>query len=90
MRQDGLIVVKPQRPPLRFPYKLVLGAGAMVILFKAATISSLGTEPYNDRVSNLANGTAAEKVGAMVMQIDPVSATLADWIKPYLTQSQTL
>ena len=77
MRPDGLIVLTPKRgiqPPSPRPLATVL---LIVLLYKAFLIASLGTAGYDERVTRLQAGTAVERTGAVLMQADSISATLA-------------
>ncbi len=77
MRSDGLIEIKPRRAHLRFsPRGLFLFIAAFVV-FKAFLLANLGADTYDQRVSRLQEGTAVEKAGAFVMQIDPLSQFVA-------------
>ncbi|MFA3918626.1 hypothetical protein [Ruegeria hyattellae] len=84
MRPDGLVVVKPRR--MRFaisPRSLFLFIGAF-FLFKGFILANLGATTYDDRLDRLRNGTAVEKAGAWVMQIDPLSQVISEQIGPVL------
>ncbi|SEP74813.1 hypothetical protein [Thalassovita taeanensis] len=82
--RDGLIVTRPRRVrrgvPLRGLFLLALG----FLGFKALLMAHLGFGIYDDRVRGLQDGPAVEQLGAVVMQSDPVSAYIAQQIRPYL------
>lgn len=84
MHPDGLIVARPvpqrARVPLRIPVFLIVG----VIAFKAFLMAALGPQTYDDRVLRLQQGTMVERLGAAVMQREPVSQYLAERIGPIL------
>ena len=84
LRKDGLIVVRPARRTVHFPFKFLLITFAALFLFKGFLLAWLGPDTYGDRVADLSAGTSAEQVGAWVMQSDPASRFVADQIKPYL------
>ena len=85
MRKDGLVVMKPQRVKSAVPAKLLLICLVGLFAFKVFLLTSLGASAYQYRVDNLSQGTAVEKAGAWVMQIDPVSEFLAGHIKGFLS-----
>jgi hypothetical protein len=82
MRTDGLIVVKPRRRSIDIPFKgiclLLLG----FVFFKAFMLASVGTDRYGERVAILNSGTLVEQGGAWVMQVDPVSQVIANYMGP--------
>ncbi|MEX0285025.1 MAG: hypothetical protein AB3N23_10475 [Paracoccaceae bacterium] len=84
IRKDGLIVVKPQRARIKLPMNLILGLVAGLVLFKAVLMGSMGAASYDARVAKLSGGTPVEQAGAFVMQADPLSGALANWMAPYL------
>ncbi|MEL6451735.1 MAG: hypothetical protein AAFQ19_10780 [Pseudomonadota bacterium] len=84
LRGDGLIVAKPKRAKRRggFPLKGLLLVALGFFLFKAFMLSSMGEITYNERVEKLAQGTQIEQGGAYAMQIDPLTAFLAEYLAP--------
>ncbi|WP_170385090.1 hypothetical protein [Ruegeria atlantica] len=83
MRKDGLVVMRPQRVRSAIPAKMLLIGLAGLFAFKTFLLSSLGASAYQYRVDSLAEGTAVEKAGAWVMQIDPLSEYVATQINGY-------
>ncbi|GGH53927.1 hypothetical protein GVY41_09840 [Frigidibacter albus] len=53
----------------------------MPIAVKAAMLLRLGGAEYEARLDILRQGTTAQKAGAAVMQVDPATARLADWLR---------
>jgi hypothetical protein len=84
MRSDGLIVVKPKRAKINFPFKGLLIVAAAFFVFKAFMLASFGEVTYQDRVDQLNAGSVFEKGGAWVMQIEPVTAFIAGKMDPYI------
>ena len=86
MRDDGLIIVKPRRQkrimdfPLRGVFLLLLG----FVFFKGFMLASVGPDTYSERVAILNNGTFVEQGGAWVMQVDPISQIIANYMGPIL------
>lgn len=80
--RDGLIVAKPRRrvlslAPLRFLLLLLVAA----MVFKIFFYIQMGAEVYNARVATLAVGTQVEKVGAYLLQADPVTVAISEKLK---------
>ena len=84
MRPDGLIVVQPRRNAPRLSIRAVLIFLAAFFIFKGFLIANLGPAGHTDRVDRLVAGSAFEKAGAWVMQIDPASRFVADTLGPIL------
>lgn len=84
MRPDGLIVVKPRRVQSRVPGRSVLLFLAAFLVFKGFLLAHLGSETYGERIARLNDGSMIEKVGAFVMQVDPVSQLIAQKLWPLL------
>lgn len=82
--RDGLIVFKPKRRRARFPWKGFALMVAGVLCFKGLVIAHTGDDAYDQRVAELRLGTMPERLGAAVMQTDPVSAMIASRIRPLL------
>ena len=80
----GLIVSKSVRRRHVFPLRGSLIPVAALLAFKVFLISYLGDGNYQERVNRLAAGSAAEKVGAWVMQVDPVTDLIVRELRPYL------
>ena len=83
MRPDGLIVVHLKSPgALRlFPLRGLMVLTFGFLLIKAFMLTSIGELSYNERVTKLGQGTAIEKGGAWIMQIDPATAVFAGFLK---------
>lgn len=82
LRKDGLIELRPaRRPLLRFvPVRLLLLLLVAGIGYKVFLLSSLGEPVYAERLAALSDGTPAHRIGATLMQIDPVTRMLAEAI----------
>lgn len=82
LRGDGLIVVKPKgfRPYLPARGAVMLIAGFLA--FKGLMLAAIGPDAYGERVADLQSGSIFEKAGAAVMQIDPVTQTVATTLGP--------
>jgi hypothetical protein len=74
IREDGLIVVEPKAPRRHIlPARSVVYAFLGFVGFKTLMLVMMGEATYSDRVALLADGTAVERVGSWLMQIDPVT-----------------
>lgn len=67
-----------RRAHLVMPMMLVLSA---IVGIKAAVLSNVGTESYAMRIALLENGDAADRIGAYVLQADPLTTTVAAMLR---------
>lgn len=74
---NGVIQPKAVRG-FHFPLKGFLLLAGGFFLFKAFMLSSIGPVTYEDRLSVLEAGTVVEQAGAWMMQVDPVTAFVAE------------
>ena len=76
LRDDGLMVMEPQRPNVR-RHLLALAIFLLAcLIYKAATYAGLGPQAYSAKVEMLANGTLPETMLAHIFVVDPVTETL--------------
>ena len=77
IKEDGLLVAAPVKPPprLRFQPRVAVYLLAFLWVFKGVLIAALGSS-YGQSIDRLAGGTPVEQAGAVVMYPDP----LAQWI----------
>ncbi len=80
--RDGLIVFRPKRPKPRLPLRGLILLVAAFIGFKVLVLMQIGDLAYQTRIDAMMSGSKAEKVGAYVLQIDPVTRTIADQLAP--------
>ncbi|OWU85485.1 hypothetical protein ATO6_00585 [Oceanicola sp. 22II-s10i] len=87
VRKDGLIDLVPDRKPLRkrVPMKYVIGLLAGVIGYKVFLLIRMGEAGYAAKLASLAQGETVEKIGATLMQIDPVTRMMTDFIAPFVS-----
>ncbi|MGZ9811247.1 hypothetical protein ACXN5S_12365 [Pseudoroseicyclus sp. H15] len=76
MDKSGLVTAQP-RTRLVFPWRVVLHLVVGALLLKAALLAGLGPAAYAETLQSLATGTTPERVGAFIMQADPVTELLA-------------
>lgn len=81
---DGLIIVQPKRFRFGLRAKFLILAVIGFMAFKALAFAFIGPTTYDERVAALAEGTAFEQAGAWVMQSEPVTEKLAEWIGPFV------
>lgn len=84
MDKTGLISAYPRRRLPRFPLRGIAILFLAALLYKAFLLASLGTTVYQNRVDLLASGSFIEQGGAWVMQADPATRAVADFIRPFL------
>lgn len=80
---DGLIAMHPRKRSPRFPIKGIALLVAAGFAFKVFLYMNLGGATFEQRVSELANGTLVEQAGAWIMQPDPVTLMIVDQLRPY-------
>lgn len=77
--QNGLIQVIPRRRSRRLslvPLKLLALFVVLLTVFKALALMNVGLNDYQDEIAVLENGTVFEKLGAIALQVDPVTMAL--------------
>ena len=74
-----------RRPVRRFgllaPLVLVL---MTVVVIKSAVYAVVGEEAYGERLAVLESGNTVEKVGAYILQADPLTVAIAVRVRPYI------
>ncbi|MFU1477735.1 hypothetical protein ACM25N_08515 [Roseovarius sp. C7] len=81
--RDGLIVFKPKRRKIGFPWRTLAMVVVGFLAFKGLVIAQMGTETYDQRISEMSAGPLQEQIGAFVMQPDPVAEVVARNVAPY-------
>ena len=84
MGHDGLVSMVPRRRAPRLPLRGFIIFFAAALTYKAIVLAWYGDQIYSERLAALSDGTAVEKLGAWVLQVDPVTLALAEFIRPYL------
>lgn len=84
VRPDGLIVVAPKKIRSGISRRVIVLFLLCFWMFKILLIALLGLDSYHGRVVNLQNGTSVEQLGAIIMHADPISASLAAELRPFL------
>ncbi len=80
--RDGLIVFRPKRRKPRLPLRSMVLMIAAFFGFKVLVLMQIGDLAYQARIDALMSGSAAEQAGALVLQVDPVTRTIADQLAP--------
>lgn len=83
LRKDGVFVQTPDSKSGNYALRLLVIALVALFTFKSFVLYWLGTEVYQGHVDALAAGTASEKIGAFLMQIDPITAKIAEVLSPF-------
>lgn len=81
--RNGVIIQKPAGRMGPWVRSLALGVLASAFIVKVLILADLGPEAYAAKLATL-DGNAVERAGGVLMQIDPVSARLAELIAPWL------
>ncbi|MFT6457552.1 hypothetical protein [Pseudophaeobacter arcticus] len=84
VQSDGLIVIEPRKIRSSISGKVFVLIIVSFLLFKAFLMAALGFDSYDERVARLAEGSAVEQLGAVIMQSDPVSVWAAQQVGPIL------
>lgn len=77
---DGLIVPRPRRRRVRVPFAGIALAALGIIALKGVFYAQLGPESYDARVASLAAGSQVERMGAWVMQADPLTLWVSEQV----------
>lgn len=84
--KDGLIRSRPRLIRPQFPIKGVFLIIALLVMFKALLFAQIGAGNYAIKVNDLRNGSSIERVGAFVMQEEPVTVALGGYLKQFFFQ----
>lgn len=76
LRGDGLIVLEPRKLQFQFPIRGFVLLMLMFMTFKGYMMAALGEADYAERLAVLQSGSIFEKVGALIMGLDPVSRVI--------------
>lgn len=81
VNHDGLIIAVRRRRKVRVPYAGLALVALGIIAIKALAVVQMGEEGYAARIEGLASGSQIERVGAWVMQADPLTQWVATQFK---------
>lgn len=82
--RDGLIVFRAKRRKVSFPYRGLVLLLLAFVGFKALVMAQIGDAAYLARIDALHQGPLFERVGAFVMQPDPVSTWISGTLLPLI------
>ncbi len=85
--RDGLIRSRARLFRPQFPFKSLFVLVAVLVVFKALLFAQMGAGNYAAQVSELRAGNAVERVGAYVMQEEPITAGLGGFLKQFFFNS---
>ena len=77
---DGLIVIAPKASRARVRMRMLTVIILGFLVFKIATLVLVGSVTYDSRLEVMRNGTGAERFGAWIMQVDPISEKIVEII----------
>ncbi len=80
--RDGLIVFRPKRRKPRLPLRGLAILIAAFFGFKVLVLMQLGDLMYQARVDAMMSGSFTERMGAVALQIDPLTQTIAQQLTP--------
>ncbi|WGW05361.1 hypothetical protein [Tropicibacter oceani] len=78
--RNGLITQRPDSKLGGILFKLVMLVVLAIVVSKILLLAALGQEAYLTHLTNLQAGGTAEQAGAWLMQIDPVTAKVAEGV----------
>ena len=84
VNRAGVIEHRPRRSVMRFTAMPLVVLLALLFGFKVMLLSQLGEEAYLTHVDALESGNVAERLGAIIMRIDPATERVTGLIQPYL------
>jgi len=81
---DGLITIEPKKSRTHIRARLLTAIVLGFLVFKAATIVLVGPATYDSRLDEMRAGTGPERFGAILMQEDPVTRTMAGFVLSWM------
>ncbi|MEO3415567.1 hypothetical protein AAFO92_12995 [Roseovarius sp. CAU 1744] len=82
--KDGLIVFRPARRQRGIPLRAIVLLVVGFFVFKGMVMAHTGSAIYDKRVAALNEGTLVEQAGAFMMQSDPITVGIAQYLRPFL------
>ncbi|PYG28616.1 hypothetical protein [Pelagimonas varians] len=81
LNKHGVFVQEPDHKASGYVMRKLMIALVGLLTFKSFVLYWLGSDVYQGKVDALNTGTAIDKAGAFLMQIDPLSAQIAQLFK---------
>lgn len=78
---DGLITIAPKDPRATLRTRLGIAIILGFLLFKTVTMALVGPVTYESRLDVLRDGTGPERFGAFIMQVDPITGPVAEYLR---------
>lgn len=76
--KNGIVKLQPRTTISLAPVRYILLIALALVAFKGAVLVNLGTEAYLDTLTPFQIGSTGERFGAWLMQIDPLTAWIAE------------
>lgn len=81
VERDGLLIPKTKiLKRRRFPLRVIVLSVIGFIVFKGILVSQVGLSSYETRLETLTAGSMVERAGAWLMQVDPLTRGVAEFI----------
>ncbi len=77
VNRNGIIEHRPKPVSQGFTLRFLMGFALVGLIGKGFILAWLGADSYGAHVARLDAGSAAEQVGAFLMQADPVTTQIA-------------
>lgn len=84
MDKSGLIIQQPDRKVGSAGKRLLFYTILVFLCFKILLLAGLGRDAYIAHLDALAQGSVYEQAGGWLMQVDPLTARLAETVAPLL------
>lgn len=79
INKNGILEHRPRRGGLvAKPLRVLVLLAVALLVFKGFLLAELGVESYTQHLSDLSNGTTAERMGAVLMSIDPITQKFSE------------
>ncbi len=87
--ENGVVELKPTHNYLRnigrlLPLRAVMIMATIGVAYKGFLLASLGAVTYSQKVSILNAGGGFDRIGAWLMQIDPVTEKISEVFVPFI------
>lgn len=84
--RDGLIRTRPRLVRPSVPVKGVFVLLALLLAFKSLLYAQMGSGNYALKIEALQVGTPVERMGAVIMQEDPLTVAIGGYLKQFVFQ----
>ncbi len=73
-------VLRPRDMVVRFPFGPLLALVGLFWILKLIAVVSIGAEVFEAQRVELSHGTLPEKIGAALLQIDPITSKITEFV----------